>query len=307
MTENLVPIQIPKHPERSVEEVFDSIRKNYFFNLDSAFERKWDKLICNTRGRYRKVDKHTKCFSFKLNNKRKKISIHWLVLFNVFPEKTPEDVWGSELDRKRHHLIPKWTVDHINNIHNDNHPDNLRWMTRLDHAKLEGRSYKDVKRQSHADKDLFDDEYEIYNESDIFKNLSVKYKLPPLARIKVTNRGRVKLPSGKYNRGYLKYLREHHHDGTTRRVLTNRYRRVKIGRKEFTVHTLIMMAKLNQEIPKGYVVMHNDTIPTTERLDEEGAERNWVDDLTVGTLSENMKSYYENRISNKLEVEFLTA
>lgn len=287
-------LEIPEHHDKEKEELFQKLRQRYFFNRKSAYERDWSKLICNSNGDYLNYDKYTNCFRLSADSKIKKFSVHWLVMFNCCPEKTPADVWRASLCRKGHHLFSRWTIDHINNIHNDHHPDNLRWLTRKEHSQLTARKYNITKKR-HFTKELMEGEFEMFPESDIFKRMADKYENPDLAYIRVTNKGRIRMPHGKYNRGYLRFFRRYDENGNIERYLTSRYRRVKVGRREFSVHVLMMMAKHNQEIPKGYVVMHDDSIPESTRLDEEGGERNFIDDLTIGTTSDNIRSYHKHK------------
>jgi hypothetical protein len=214
-------------------------------------------------------------------------------MLNCKPELTPLDVWFCKDGETSN---SKWTIDHKNNVHNDHHPDNLRWITRINHSKLKARVYKNVKQQQHCSGSLMRGEREIFTTSDIFKRLSFKFGTPALQNVRVTNKGRCKLSSGNYNRGYLKYYRKVNATGVVTRVLMSPYRRVKIGKKEFPVHILIMYAKKNCEIPPGSVVMHDDSIPLNIRLDEEGGERNWATDLSIGTYSQNTKSYHHRKM-----------
>lgn len=297
--EILVPLILPKHPISETEELFCKFKEKYLINLHSAMNGDIHRLIYIKQSKkYLKPDNNL--LVLKHMKSARKFSAHWLILFVCKPWLTPEDIWDGKLCRKGHKLFSKWTVDHINNIHNDHRVENLRWLTRTEHAGLSARRYHDngKRPQRHTTSHLLKDERVIYKDSTVFDELAIKYGCPSLSYIGVTNKGRIRMKSGKYTRGYVRYLREYDHLGKVRRKMNGRYRRVKIDKREFSVHVLIMTAKLNCEIPKGYVVMHRDDIPLSERLDEEGTERNWIGDLCVGTSSDNALSYYQNQLTS---------
>jgi hypothetical protein len=75
---------------------------------------------------------------------------------------------------------------------------------------------------------------------------------------------------------------------------SRRYRRTKINGKTMPVHRVIWECKYG-EIEEGMVIMHDDSIPKATRLDSDGCERNWLSDLSVGTLKENSQSYQKHK------------
>ena len=101
----------------------------------------------------------------------------------------------------------------------------------------------------------------------------------------VSNKGRYKHKNGKISKGV-------ENKGTI-------YRTVQVTvdgvRKAILMHNLIWEA-FEGEIPEGMIVMHDDTRHT---LDERGYERNYLEDLTLGTQSQNMQSYNDNRTDLK--------
>jgi hypothetical protein len=108
-----------------------------------------------------------------------------------------------------------------------------------------------------------------------------------LGKYKISNRGRIKMISGKVTYGA--------------NLKNTKYRKVFIKlpqdtkKKQYLIHTLVWTA-FNNNIPEGKVIMHNDTYYT---LDNEGYERNWLEDLSLGTQQENLQSYHNNRTENK--------
>lgn len=92
-------------------------------------------------------------------------------------------------------------------------------------------------------------------------------------------------------------------------VKNTRYRKVQLKKIQhlantrfenktcFSVHTLVWMVFHNNCMPpkEGYVVMHDDTKNT---LDNRGMERNWAEDLKLGTQKENICSFYKNTNKN---------
>lgn len=293
--ECLVPIVLPRHPCKDIEAIFSRVRKCYSLNIHSALEGDFSRLVFSHKtGKYIRMEEEMSSFYLRSGEFRKKIKAHWLIMLTCHPNETPRDVWVGKICRKGHRFFSKWTIDHINGIHNDNRVENLRWLTRSDHAKLSKGKKLKSERKVHSTKNLLVGEREMYKSNNIFEKLSKKYGCPSLAFLRVTNKGRVKIKGGKYTRGYLRYINKHNDSGEVVRHRETRYRRVKIDHLEYSVHVLIMTAKLNREIPKGFVVMHNDAIPTSVRLDEEGAERNWIGDLKIGSESDNSRGYYDN-------------
>jgi hypothetical protein len=226
----------------------------------------------------------------------------------------------------------KFHCDHIDGNHSNNDVNNLQFLSASEHAKKTMHQTKE-KRKSNGKaryKQIIITETRKdheYNIGDMFESMTsfatsigvgtgsvsqgiiknywigdkykVKFLSPKLqngesfiesssyfksrfgSKYKVTNMGRVWI-NGVFTRGS--------------RINMSKYRKVglKCARskkvKKIMVHRLVWMAKFG-EIPKPLVVMHDDSIDT---LDVEGCERNWVCDLSLGTLSDNQRSFVEN-------------
>ena len=74
------------------------------------------------------------------------------------------------------------------------------------------------------------------------------------------------------------------------------YRTIQFYGQRIYVHCLIYRAFHldGAEIPEGFVVMHVG-LTDAERRCNDGTERNWIDDLVLGTLSENAKEAHRQR------------
>jgi hypothetical protein len=275
MSPELIPLRIPFHPNPSIESIFKWSRENFYFNIQSALTNKLHQLVCNRHDKYLRPNFGIKEFEFSLLEKNKFVLIRWLILFNCYPEKTPVDVW-HDTDK----VASKWKVGFRNTVTNDYHPDNLYWILRSDYQLIRRTFSTPNKHRPEAITTLERDEYEIYVDSDIFKHMAVRYNIPDIANIRVTNKGKVRRKKY-YSRGYVKYRYYPDYNEETIRLPFNRYRKIKINCKEFYVHNLIIMAKLNSEIPAGFEVFHDTDIPDDERLNEDGTERNWIQDLKL--------------------------
>jgi len=65
-------------------------------------------------------------------------------------------------------------------------------------------------------------------------------------------------------------------------ITTERIGQFKYNSEKFYMHQLVWIA-FNGDIPNGYEILHDDTAP----LNEDGTYRNWLQDLKLGTRSEN--------------------
>jgi hypothetical protein len=70
-----------------------------------------------------------------------------------------------------------------------------------------------------------------------------------------------------------------------------KYSRVSIEKTHKYIHRLVWETFIG-EIPEGLDIMHDDTAP----LYEDGSYRNWLIDLSLGTRSENMKSFHNKNL-----------
>ena len=69
-----------------------------------------------------------------------------------------------------------------------------------------------------------------------------------------------------------------------------KYKQVCISGVNHLLHRVIYQT-FNGDIPNGLDVKHDDTAP----LDSNGNYRNWLEDLSIGTRSDNMKEYHANK------------
>jgi hypothetical protein len=99
----------------------------------------------------------------------------------------------------------------------------------------------------------------------------------------VSNKGRYKNSYGVISRGGLIRGRKYRRVGVV--IKTN------ISQK-FYIHQLVWMAFVGALPEDGKVILHDDNAP----LDEEGAYRNWLCDLRIGTKSENMEEHFSSLI-----------
>ena len=70
-----------------------------------------------------------------------------------------------------------------------------------------------------------------------------------------------------------------------------KYSRVSIEKTHKYIHRLVWETFIG-EIPEGLDIMHDDSAP----LYEDGSYRNWLIDLSLGTRSENMKSFHNKNL-----------
>lgn len=73
-------------------------------------------------------------------------------------------------------------------------------------------------------------------------------------------------------------------------IRKKKYKQVCISGKKHLLHRVIYQT-FKGDIPKGFDVKHDDTAP----LDNEGYYRNWLEDLSIGQRSDNMKEYHANK------------
>lgn len=77
----------------------------------------------------------------------------------------------------------------------------------------------------------------------------------------------------------------------------SKYKSVSMNKKNNYIHKLVWETWVG-EIPNNMDIMHDDTAP----LCEDGSYRNWLCDLSIGSRSENMKSFHTNKIiSNNIQ------
>ena len=177
------------------------------------------------------------------------------------------------------------TVDHIDFNHHNNHITNLQWLSRSDNCKRNGP----LKEKTMLFMVLpSNEEWKPYS----LDNQIVYY---------ISNYGRVKTPNGcisigsklrdkKYRNINIRYHDEYH-------ILCS---------KKYYIHQLVWLA-FHNDYPKHLDIMHDDNAP----LLEDGSYRNWLQDLTIGTRSENMFDYHKSKndkpenVSNEETMEII--
>lgn len=247
---------------------------------------------------------------------RKIFARYRLCLASFYPNKIPDDI-------DNHHC------DHIDGNHYNNVLSNLQWLSNSEHVKkthaqVNGRRKSKVEKQGKKVK-IVDVRNDIYKEfigrefnsatcaacemglhqgaisnsarkNCWVENYKFQYVEEPLLEgeiftslgdYQVSNRGRVRMKNGKITTGTDV-------TGSEYRVVYLKLSH-KNKRRKYYVHYLVWIAFHGQK-PDGKVVMHDDTKDT---LDEEGRQRNWLEDLSLGTPSENTQSYYDNRTDLK--------
>lgn len=250
-------------------------------------------------------------YGFFYAGKCKNLRRHRVCLASFYPDDIPED-------------INKYDVDHIDGNHDNNMLNNLQWLSKSEHSKktmkqtkekrrshanLQGKKIMVIKVKGNGNNTLIGKVFISCSEAANFFNvrkssricntirrdqwLLRSYKLKyietkllegeifkKLGNYELSNKGRIKMMNGKITSGS--------------KLNNTKYKKVSIKLngdnklKQYLLHQLIWIA-FNGPIPEGKVVMHNDTYNT---LDSEGYERNWLEDLSLGSQSENMISYH---------------
>lgn len=209
------------------------------------------------------------------------------------------------------------------NVDNGNVLDNLYWLSKSEHAiiknttickktHIHGQGKEVVITNVRGDKNnsIIDTIFDSTKSAEIALNIKpglirssifqntwckdykFKYKEEPLIEgevfkewngYQISNKGRYRTKRGKLFKGSKrgKYR-------TVGLTINGEY-------KNYSIHRIIWEA-FNGPIPEGLVVMHNDEDP---KIDEEGCERNWLEDLSLGTKQENSQSFHDNRTDLK--------
>ena len=228
----------------------------------------------------------------------------------------------------------EYHADHIN-TYGPNHLDNLQWLSASDHAKKTRQETKHNVRVTRKEYSIYVDDILMGHRHDrsiigkkfgsakeasrllniplmkLQKSLrnelychGIKFRRPNLNKTKymdeqwkafangfVSNKGRWKTAKGSISIGYAGQYK--------RKQSFNRYRRISIvvqgRRKQVYMHRAVWEA-FKGHVPPGKVILHDDEKKTR---DEGGYERNWLEDLRIGTQSENMSSYHRNKKHNR--------
>lgn len=203
----------------------------------------------------------TEVFGFCGAGKRYRLRIHRVCLSSFYPNDIP-------------HNVNDYDCDHIDGNHHNMILENLQWLKRDAHRRKTidqtlGKRKRRVYKNTHTQEIIKGEIFRKYN----------GYEFSNLGRIK-TKKGYITRGRNQLNSKYRTFLCKLDTDSTTINHM---------------VHVLVWRA-FNGEVPEGMIVMHNDN---RETLDEEGYERNWLIDLSVGTQGENVQSYHDNRLDLK--------
>jgi hypothetical protein len=295
--ERWVPVIIKHHGKEFEKSVYDTYE-----------------VSCRCRIRNKKtmrtLSDKTDYVKLRGNNVSKSLVTYRVCLASFYPNKIPKD-------------INNYDVDHIDGNHKNNVLSNLQWLTKNEHSKktmkqthgkrkstkykrgkmvmivsvkdepiigpsMVGRTFYSqycAEKKLNLTKDTISNCIKKGYWLGIYKFEYITQQLLPGEIFKkwndyhVSNRGRYKNKNGKITNG-----KKH-----------GKYRKANLTvdgvYKGYYIH-IIMWEAFNGPIPEGLVVMHNDTYKT---LDDEGCERNWLEDCSLGTLSENTQSYHDNR------------
>lgn len=178
------------------------------------------------------------------------------------------------------------TVDHIDGNHNNNDLNNLVWMERFENA---AKAQKNRTRKPKVyNNELLKGEY-FQTSPCLDRYLNQEDKE---VKIMFSNKGRVRDSRGNISRGHRK-------DNT-------RYRRFYVGGKAYQMNQLIFRAFYNR-YPVGDVC-HDDSVPDSEILDEEGCYLNYPEHLSEGSRAENLRQHFMHkssvtRVTHELDAE----
>lgn len=305
-TERWVPVIIKHHGEAFEKGVFGKYEVS-------------DRCIIRNTKTKRILSNKTDFVGLSGGGMRKTLARYRVCIASFYPDKIPEN-------------IDNYDVDHIDGNHDNNELSNLQWLSRSEHCKktrmqTKGRRKSQIKKQGKKVKvvavkrdgkkymcgRVFDSCHCAARELDLkHQNVSSsarkghwvngKYMFEFEEELILQNE--VWKPIGNdgcqiSNKGRFKTKRGNIINGAN--IPGRKYRRVNVKLngdkkvKQYLVHVIVWIA-FNGPIPDGLIVMHNDTYNT---LDEDGYERNWLEDLSLGTFKQNSQSYHNNRTGLK--------
>ena len=307
-----------------IKALHSNIEVNQYINKYYLINKKCEVLSLHKLSLIQRND-HTICFHIKLKNNTK---IYYrprktrLCLHSWKPYLLP----GNFKLCRQHGEGVEYHADHIE-TNGPNHLNNLQWLSATEHAKktrCETKNTRQPKSKSSLiyveyiscptfDKKLLDKTFasikeasqklnipyrrlcaslkrnELCNGIKLTKETQKKYHneiWKPFANGFISNKGRWKTARGNISLGYVNQYK--------RSKSFCRYRRIStvVGRKrkQVNVHKAVWEA-FKGPVPPGMLILHDDTKCTR---DSEGYERNWLEDLSVGTQSENISSYHRN-------------
>ena len=183
-------------------------------------------------------------------SKSQRYQLIHVILSSVFPE-----------------IMPLDHGDHIDDNSNNNHITNMQWLSPSDNARKGQIKTIEIKNT------IVDVKKVILPESysdEIWKKLVLDGKE---MKYQISNRGRIKNSNG------ITY-------GSLLRGKKYRYTSLSFGKDgsavKYYLHHLVWIA-FNGPIESGKIILHDDFAP----LHPDGTYRNWLEDLRIGTHSEN--------------------
>lgn len=195
------------------------------------------------------TDLYTGLKPTKISKSQRYQLIH-VILSSIFPE-----------------IMPLDHGDHIDDDSNNNHITNMQWLSSSDNARKGQIKTIEMKNTiANVEKVILPDSYP----DEIWKKLVLNGKE---MKYQISNRGRIKNSNG------ITY-------GSVLRGKKYRYTSLSFGKdgsaKKYYLHHLVWIA-FNGPIESGKIILHNDFAP----LHPDGTYRNWLEDLRIGTHSEN--------------------
>lgn len=240
------------------------------------------------------------------------------------------------------HILPKETVDHIDDDPTNNHITNLMWMDRSENSRKGqkkavknsnsngGRRGKfilmrkpDIQDKKNREKSVIIGSFRSIEKTAqfIIENVIQKDNKPQqktisskirraILRPELTAYGyyydsfEIKIDSEEWKSHpqcpeyevstHGRFRNSHGIISYQKRIRNGaKYSLVGFGTSNKYIHKLVWETWVG-EIPDGMDIMHDDNAP----LCEDGTYRNWLCDLSIGTRSENVKSFHNHKISN---------
>ena len=148
-----------------------------------------------------------------------------------------------------------------------------------DNKTIETKISRSIHYDKHSAYGFFYDAFNNDLEHEIWKELDNKHINNENVKVFVSNFGRAK-------DNYKTCYRQN--------IIRIKYKQIHINGKHYYIHRLVWYAFYG-DIPKGMEILHDDTAP----LNEDGTYRNYLEDLRLGTRSENMKEHYEEKKNEK--------
>ena len=311
------PLYFHKTNKKTKEDKFGKHPKYeiiFINNKDSPF------IIRNKRTK-NYINKANECFHLFNNNKLTTYSETHIAVASAFP-----------------HILPKETIDHIDDDPNNNHITNLMWMDRSENSRKGqkkavknsnsngGRRGKfilmrkpDIQDKKNREKSVIIGSFRSIEKTAqfIIENVIQKDNKPQqktisskirraILRPELTAYGyyydsfEIKIDSEEWKSHpqcpeyqvstHGRFRNSHGIISYQKRIRNGaKYSLVGFGTSNKYIHKLVWETWVG-EIPDRMDILHDDNAP----LCEDGTYRNWLCDLSIGTRSENMKSFHNN-------------